>query len=94
VKSNTSIAIEGKFLVIRVPIPETLKPTIKTAINPPLAWTSRQREVLAGIQMGLCNKEIACKLNISVRTVKFHVSNILSKLGVADRVEVLTRFLA
>jgi two-component system, NarL family, response regulator LiaR len=39
---------------------------------------------------GLNNTQIAAKLNVSPSTVKSHVSNILSKLGVASRTEAVT----
>ncbi len=45
----------------------------------------REREVLDGILDRLANKEIASKLNVSTRTVKFHVSSLLAKFGVSDR---------
>ena len=38
---------------------------------------------------GLSNKEIAHLLRVKERTVEFHVSNILAKLGVASRVEAV-----
>jgi len=37
----------------------------------------------------LTNKEIACQLNVSERTAKFHVSNVLSKLGLETRRNLL-----
>ena len=52
--------------------------------------TGREQEVLGGILRGLANKEIACELNVSERTIKFHVSSLLSKFEVRSRVE-LTR---
>ncbi len=51
------------------------------------ALTEREREVLALVTAGKSNKEIAQTLSITVRTVDFHVSNILKKLEVASRVE-------
>jgi NarL family two-component system response regulator LiaR len=49
--------------------------------------TPREREVLALIGRGLANKRIALELGIAEKTVKTHVSNVLAKLGVADRTQ-------
>ena len=46
----------------------------------------REQEVLDCILQGCANKEIASKLNVAERTVKFHVSSLLAKFGVTDRV--------
>jgi DNA-binding CsgD family transcriptional regulator len=46
----------------------------------------REQEVLDCILHGSANKEIAAKLNVAERTVKFHVSSLLAKFGVSDRV--------
>lgn len=52
--------------------------------------TSRELEVLQQMALGLQNKEIAARLVISERTVKFHVSAILGKLGAGNRTEAVT----
>jgi DNA-binding CsgD family transcriptional regulator len=49
----------------------------------------RQHEVLTAISQNLSNKEIASKLNVSVRTVKFHVSTLLEKFEVRGRVDLM-----
>ncbi len=49
--------------------------------------TGREREVLRLVVDGLSNKEIAQRLGVTVRTVEFHVGNLLKKLDVTSRVE-------
>ena len=51
--------------------------------------TARQQEVLDSLLQQLSNKEVGSKLNISLRTVKFHVSNILNKFGVRRRSDLI-----
>jgi len=52
--------------------------------------TTREREVLQLIVKGLSNKEIGNQLHISEATVKTHINNLLSKLGVSDRTQAAT----
>jgi DNA-binding NarL/FixJ family response regulator len=51
--------------------------------------TQREREVLTELARGLQNKEIAAALTITERTVKFHVSSIMGKLGAGNRTEAV-----
>jgi ATP/maltotriose-dependent transcriptional regulator MalT len=55
-----------------------------------LGLTAREREVLALVAAGRTNRQIAETLFISPKTATLHVSNILSKLGVTNRVEAAT----
>jgi DNA-binding NarL/FixJ family response regulator len=59
------------------------------------ALTDREREILALIEHGFSNKEIARRLRLQVSTVKNHVHHILEKLGVSRRgaAAALARFL-
>jgi DNA-binding NarL/FixJ family response regulator len=51
--------------------------------------SQREQEVLDALLGSRVNKEIGSRLNISERTVKFHVSNILSKFGVRRRADLI-----
>jgi DNA-binding NarL/FixJ family response regulator len=53
--------------------------------------TPRERVVLEHVARGLGNKQIAARLGIAERTVKFHVSSVFTKLGAANRTEAVTR---
>jgi len=53
--------------------------------------TEREREVLRLVVKGYSNQEAADLLLISERTVRFHVSNLLSKVGVSTRIELTSR---
>jgi DNA-binding NarL/FixJ family response regulator len=73
----------------------------KTSISPAIAGkladrmatedlTARELKVLERIVAGRANKEIAADLSISEATVKTHINNLLSKLGVSDRTNAAT----
>jgi DNA-binding NarL/FixJ family response regulator len=53
--------------------------------------TERENEILALIAQGTSNYEIAEQLNISLKTVRNHVSNIYNKMQVTDRVQAVLR---
>jgi DNA-binding NarL/FixJ family response regulator len=60
-------------------------------LNPqPDELTPRELEVLQCLARGHSNKEIAATLFITERTVKFHLSSIMGKLGASNRTEVVT----
>ena len=57
------------------------------APDSPEQLTGRETDVLRLVAQGLANKQIALELSIGEKTVKTHVSNILSKLGVVSRTQ-------
>lgn len=59
------------------------------AVGSPVKLTRREEEVLGGVMKSLANKEIAATLNLSERTVKFHVSSLLAKFSVRGRMELV-----
>ena len=73
--------------------PEAAQSLVETTNLPPapgLDLTEREREVLALMVEGLSTSQIAIKLSVSSSTIKSHVSNVLSKLGVTSRTEAVS----
>ena len=64
-----------------------------TSLDQPDPLTERETEILRLMASGYSNKEIANSLRVAEGTVKNHVSNILSKLGVRDRTRAVLKAL-
>jgi len=65
------------------------RPTVPWQAFP--ALTDREREILALIAQGYTNAQIVDRLFLSPKTVRNHITNIFSKLQVADRTEAIAR---
>ncbi len=86
-------AIRGAYNGESTLSPEATKALVNTTRAPKTpGWdlTSRELDVLELMVKGLSNKELSDKLIVSNSTVKFHVSNIISKLGVTSRTEAVS----
>lgn len=71
--------------------PEVLAARGRSQFVPVAQLTKREVEVLTALGAGHSNKQIAEQLFVSERTVHFHVSNILLKLGVSSRLEAVVK---
>jgi NarL family two-component system response regulator LiaR len=72
--------------------PEAAQALVETVNQPPVSGldlTEREHEVLALMVEGLNNTQIGGRLTVSPSTIKSHVSNILTKLGVSGRTEAV-----
>jgi DNA-binding CsgD family transcriptional regulator len=65
---------------------------MRPAANAP-GLSRREQDVLEALLQNMSNKEIATRLNISERTVKFHVSNLLAKFSVQRRSDLILQSL-
>ena len=65
---------------------------IETVVDHPYDLTSRQAEIFALMAQGMSNNEIARSLKCTDRTVKHHMTNIMQKLNVRNRVEATLKF--
>jgi DNA-binding NarL/FixJ family response regulator len=84
----------GGFWVPRTLLSRFVDETITSVRRPrgpagPARLSRREKEVLEALLENLSNKEIASKLNMSERTAKFHVSNLLAKYGVRRRADLI-----
>lgn len=68
---------------------EVRQALLQADLQPEIKLSEREIDVLKLLVKGLSNPEIGSSLNISPATAKFHVSNILSKLGVSNRTEAV-----
>lgn len=68
---------------------EGLRVTVVFVVEGAVQLTGREQDIVGLLAQGLSNKEIAARLNVSARTVNFHLDNLYSKLGVNSRTEAV-----
>ena len=64
---------------------------LKSPHNTEFGLTRREQQLVSLIRIGLSNKEIGSRLNLSEQTVKNHIHRILRKVGANDRLEIVDR---
>jgi DNA-binding NarL/FixJ family response regulator len=96
-KSYTTRQIHEAIAYIatgRTVMPAGWQRAFSRAVKKPLELSPRQRQILGLIAQGQGNEEIAAWLELSPNTVKFHVRELYSRLGVRNRVEATNRHAA
>ncbi|AQT75952.1 response regulator transcription factor [Streptomyces sp. fd1-xmd] len=78
-----------RLLTAYVRTPAPARPSAAAAAAAPPDMTRREREIWQLLATGLDNAEIAAELDISVSTVKNHITGIFGKLGVRDRAQAV-----
>ncbi len=76
-------SIAGKVISGFIPIRNKASKAVKETI------TDREEEVLRGIAWGYSNKEIAARMQISVKTVEAHKSNAMRKMDMTSRIDIV-----
>ncbi|MEO0467339.1 MAG: AAA family ATPase [Pseudomonadota bacterium] len=76
---------------LKVTRPSRKRGPYKAARTHPLGLTQREQDVLALLADGFSNKEISDRMSRSTRTVEHHVSSVLGKLGVSNRMAAMLR---
>lgn len=85
VQAVRAVHAGGSYLTPRV----AAKVMAQVAGPRPASLTGRERQVLRLVAEGLATKQIARRLGISERTVKFHVTSVLNKLGAENRAQAV-----
>jgi DNA-binding CsgD family transcriptional regulator len=81
------------MLTITIPVVKVLHENMVT-IAGRTQLTKQEHRVMSLVLESKTNKEIACALGVSERTAKYHVSQLLRKYGVTNRMELLGRAIA
>jgi DNA-binding NarL/FixJ family response regulator len=82
------VDIEDGILVVRIPFKRVIKRSKIEIETDNIHLTAREQEILPMVLELKRNKEIAAELNISERTVKYHVTQLLTKYTVPGRLEL------
>lgn len=86
-KGNVQLHPDIASSLVEVALPAAEAGGGSLSFDAKAALTPREQEVLRLLAKGMSNKEIATALTVAEKTVKTHVSSILSKLGLSDRTQ-------
>jgi DNA-binding NarL/FixJ family response regulator len=86
--SNGAPSSEQPEMLSMVPVTDVTKDAMEKTID----FTPREQHVLAALELGLPNKLIAAKLNLSENTVKMHIQHIMRKCSARNRTEAVLRW--
>ena len=81
----------ARSLGVSSQMPRARRGPYKSARHHPLGLTKREQDILKLLTNGATNREISDRLKRSPRTIEHHVSSILAKLNVANRMEAMLR---
>lgn len=92
-QSQASLTPKIQRLIRRLVVTQSLvqTPVQREVLADQQSLSKRELRVLALIAQGMPNKKIADELNIALNTVRWHVSNLLSKLNVRNRTEAVAK---
>jgi DNA-binding NarL/FixJ family response regulator len=94
VEAVRSIAMGKSYVAPNLAARLLLRRSKRCTAVPEYDFTSREKDVFASLARGMSNKEIARTFNCTERTVKHHVTNIMQKLNVRNRVQAALKFQA
>ena len=87
-----TVAARGTYLdptVVDKVVSKTIRPINKPGPRPQADLSEREEEVLRLIAWGHSNKEIAARLELSVKTIEAHKANAMQKLGMTGRIDIV-----
>ncbi len=94
VEAVRSIAAGKSYVAPNLAARLLLRRSQRATAVPEYDLTSREKDIYASLAHGMSNKEIARTFNCTERTVKHHVTNIMQKLNVRNRVQAALKFQA
>ena len=82
------ISMEKPESIVR----STVEPAVGLQKDPIQQLSRKERAILEALSKGLTNRELSAELNVSINTVKFHLSNLFDKLSVRNRAQAIAYY--